>query len=110
MGLTATLDATETDEGVEFTFEVRNDGDDPVELTFRSGQTSDVAVFDDGEEVWRWSDGMMFTQMIRQTSMGPGEKEVDRKVWESPAPGDYEAVATLEANDVDVEARTTFSV
>ncbi|MEF8812725.1 MAG: BsuPI-related putative proteinase inhibitor [Halovenus sp.] len=108
MNLDATLDV-EVDGTVTFTFRVTNVGTEPAELTFRSGQDGDVAVRQDGEEVWRWSDGRMFTQAIRTTTLAVGETYETEYEWTEPAPGDYTAVASL-AVEESVEARAEFQV
>jgi len=108
MSLEATLDAS-VDGTVAFTFSVTNTGDAPVDLQFRSGQVADVAVFDDGEEVWRWSDGRMFTQALQSKTLDPGESMRQQFSWEEPQPGTYTATGTL-ATDRDVEATTTLTV
>lgn len=109
MTLEATLEAA-VDGDVAFAFRVVNAGTDPVSVTFRSGQTADLTVYDDtAEMVWRWSSDKMFTQAIETRTLGPGQALEETFTWESPPSGSYSAVATLEA-DVDVQARTTVSV
>ena len=94
---------------VTFTYTVTNGNSEPVELTFRDAGKADVAVRDGNREVWCWSDGRMFTQVIETVELVPGEEfEIDLK-WADPASGSYEAVADLRAQD-SCEARTTFSV
>lgn len=110
MALSGSLSATVTDGAVEFTYEVANDGDDAVDLQFSNSQTHDVAVFEDGEEVWQFSAGMMFMQMLQSESCSPGESLSYTATWEDAIPGEYEARAWLAANDADAEAETTFSV
>ncbi|PSP75827.1 hypothetical protein BRC81_14210 [Halobacteriales archaeon QS_1_68_20] len=110
MVLVGSLDVAVSGDEVEFTFEVRNDGDDPVEVTFPNACTVDVAVFEDDAEVWRWSEGRMFAQMIQQETFNLGDGMTETRVWESAPAGDYEAVATLEARGQDLEAGATFSV
>ncbi len=110
MVLAGSLDVVARSDEVEFTFDVRNDGDGPVDVTFPNACTVDVAVFDGDEEVWRWSEGRMFAQMIQQETFDPGDGVTETLVWEAPSAGDYEAVATLEARNQDAEARATFSV
>lgn len=139
MSLEATLDATVTDHGVEFDYAVENAGDEPVELRFRSGKKADVAVYDasdpeglprqalskegtgaemrsgtphddeDPGEVWRWSDGRMFTQALESRTLDAGETATYTLVWDGPEPGEYVGVATLDA-DADCVASTEFSV
>jgi len=108
MNLDATLDV-DADGTVVFTFRVTNRGEQPAELTFRSGRDGDVAVSRDGEEVWRWSDGRMFTQAVRTATLAPGDTYGAEYEWTEPAPGDYTAVASLAVDD-PVEARATFRV
>lgn len=109
MTLQADLDVARND-GVVFTFTVTNVGDEPVELAFRSGFVADVTVRSGDAEIWRWSDGRLFTQALRNERLAPGEALEHTATWSSPVPGNYEAVATLEARDADVEARAAFAV
>lgn len=110
MSLDCTLDAAVSADAVAFAYAVENTGDDQVELDFRSAQTHDVAVLDDGTELWRFSDGQMFAQMLSSETLDPGETATYEAAWENPSAGDYEAVAELAAQGTDCEARTTFSV
>lgn len=105
----ASLDVTVAD-GVSFRFTVINDGSEPVELTFRDAGQADFAVYDDGDEVWRWSDGRMFAQVLQSARLEPGEEAVFEEEWPDPDPGDYTAEAELRVTDHDVRARTPFSV
>ncbi len=108
--LEATLE-TSVDDGVEFTLRVVNTDSEPVELTFPSGQVSDVVVTDaeTSDTVWQWSDGKMFPQVIETRRLAPGEAIEQKHTWGDPSEGEYTAVATLEA-DRGVEARTTVTV
>lgn len=110
MPLEADLDPTVTADTVEFVFTVENTGTDPVDLDFRSGQAADVTVVRDDDEAWRWSDGRLFTQALRSETVAPGDSRVYEMTWETPEPGTYEAVATLEAANVSVEAQAGFEV
>lgn len=111
MTLTSSLDAA-VDGDVEFTFEVTNSGPDPVELTFRTGKRADVAVTDTdtGDEVWRWGDSRMFTQVISTVEIDSGETFDRTFTWPDPSPGSYEARAELEANNRHASASTTLTV
>jgi hypothetical protein len=108
MTLESTLDAT-VDGDVEFQFRVVNAGRSPIELQFRSGKTADVAAFEDGEEVWRWSTGRLFTQALQSWTLAPGESNEQRFTWTDPQPGTYTARATLEG-DRSAEATTTLEI
>jgi hypothetical protein len=49
--------------------------DDPLTLTFGSGQTYDIVVRDEkGVEVYRWSKGKAFTMALRSMAFQRGEK------------------------------------
>lgn len=109
MSLHGTLDAT-VDDDVQFTFTVTNEGDDSIELSFSDALEADFAVRDDGEEVWRFSDGRMFAQVLGSETIDPGETATYEAVWDGPESGTYTAVATLEARDRDCEAEVEFSV
>ncbi len=65
----------------------RVEQDEPLDLTFPSGQTFELVLKDEkGQTVYRWSDGKAFTQALRQESFGPGERN-------------YVVIARLAGND-----------
>lgn len=107
--LDASLDVTVGDE-VAFRFTVVNAGDTPVELTFRDACRADFAVFDDGEEVWRYSEGRAFAQVLSTADLQPGETAAFEQSWPQPRPGEYTAEATLRVREHEVTARTPFTV
>ncbi len=110
MALSSSLDAAVEDDEVRFTYTVCNDGDGPVELSFRSGQSFDVWVEADGEERWRYSDGKLFTQALRSETLEPGETVRYGTTWTDPSAGEYEARAVLACPDRTCEATTEISV
>jgi hypothetical protein len=110
MTLQSSVTATVESDRVLFEYTVENVGDDAEEVTFRSGLRADFAVLDDGEEVWRASDGRMFTQALETVTLDAGSSETFPGAWEDPSPGDYTVVATLNATGANAEARTDFSV
>jgi len=110
MSLEGSLDASVSGSDVAFTFTVENTGDDAVSMQFRDGQTFDVVVEDGGEQVWQWSEGMMFAQMLQSEELGPGETMRESVAWEGAAPGEYEARAWVTATDADCEAHASVSV
>jgi len=109
MSLEAALDVA-VDGRVVFAFEVTNVTPQTREVTYRSGLGADVVVYDDGEAVWRHSDGQMFTQGLRTVTLEPGESVRHEATWTDPTPGEYTAEATLAATDAGVSARATFAV
>ena len=109
MPLTASLDIDASSDTVTFHFHVRTDGTEPEDVQIRSAKVADVAVLDDEEEVWRWSDGQMFAQMMQDVTFEPDKTETYEFEWSNPSPGDYAAVATLNGM-TDVSARESFTV
>ncbi|MEF8853513.1 MAG: BsuPI-related putative proteinase inhibitor [Haloarculaceae archaeon] len=110
MSLDTRLAVTVGDDAVDFAFAAENAGDEPVDLTFRNGMTADVVVYDGDTEVWRWSDGRMFTQAVRTETLAPGGSTTANLTWGEPSPGTYTAEASLAATEVDAVARTGFDV
>ncbi|HBT78978.1 MAG TPA: hypothetical protein DEA67_02130 [Selenomonas sp.] len=54
------------------TLRVTNRSDAPFSIAHRTGQLYDFAVLDrNGATLWRWSDGMAFTQALTQTTIEP---------------------------------------
>lgn len=85
---------------VTWSLTVANDGAEAVSLTFSSGKRGDVVLErEGGGEVYRWSDGRVFTEAVSKQEIGPGQEVVYQ--LEEPSlsvePGDYTLVATLAA-------------
>lgn len=84
-------------EPVTWRLAVTNRSDEPVVLTFPTGQQGEVVLRDgSGEEVLRWSEGMMFTQAVSEIPLAPessvtfdlpGDLDVE--------PGTYELEASV---------------
>lgn len=98
--------------GIEFDFRVTNNTERKLELLFPSGQTHDVAVLDSqGREVWRWSEGRMFTQAIQNKLLESGATLTWNAAWRAEvAAGRYVAVASLLSENKPVEERVEFEV
>ena len=81
-----------------------------LELQFPDGQTHDFTVKDfAGKEVWRWSEGRMFTSAMRsETLKGKGETAFEES-WNSKGQhGSFTAVAVLRSNNFPVESTVQF--
>ena len=109
--LASSLDISVRD-GVKLAFHATNRGGRRVELVFPSGQTHDFAILDSsGSEVWRWSNGRLFTQALQNRVLAPGETLTYEERW---APGDrrgtFVAVATLRSSSHPVETRVEFTL
>ena len=66
---------------------VTNDGDSDYSVAHRDGQVYDFAILDkNGKTLYRWSDGMAFTQALTSSSVAAHKSEVytaelDRKAY-----------------------------
>ncbi len=108
--LAPALDVT-VDRAVHFSFQVVNHGKKRLEVSFPDGRTHDVVVLDTlGREVWRWSEGRMFTQAMQNRVLRTSDLLLYEEEWETPTPGKYVAVATLASRNFPVERRVEFVV
>ena len=96
--------ANASPEGYRFVLVVINTAEKLLPLRFTSGQTYDFVVRDTlaDKEIWRWSTGNFFTQVIRNESIRPESKwqfevTLDRKDNDGKPvpPGSYRLTATL---------------
>lgn len=99
-------------DGIEFAFRVTNNEPRKVELLFPSGQTHDFTVVDSlGRNVWRWSEGRMFTQAFQNRFLESGESITYDAAWRATVPpGRYTAIASLLSENRPVEQRVDFDV
>ncbi len=108
--LAASLDVR-VGEAVTFDFAVENAGKKKLEVNFADGRTHDLVVLDSlGREVWRWSEGRLFTQAMQNKVLRTSEALRYEETWEAPAPGRYVAVATLASRNYPRETRQEFVV
>jgi hypothetical protein len=108
----ATLDAEPDDTVVRFTLTVENDGDEPLELSFRDGQRAEFLAQTEADEetVWQWSDGRMFMQMLGSETIEPGETVTYDGIWENPDSGTYRCRGELVAEGHGISAETRVSI
>lgn len=110
MSLNGSLAVDVTDHAVNFSLTVENGGPQPVDLKFRSGKRADLVVYGDGDEIWCWSDGRLFTQSVQTETLAPGRSLTAEMKWNDPPPGEYSAVASLEAANEDLVSGARFKV
>lgn len=109
--LATTLHVSPAGEAVRFAFAVTNEGKKKLELRFPDGRTHDVVVLDSlGREVWRWSEGRLFTQAMQNRVLRTADALRYEEEWEAPAPGRYVAVATLESRNFPLREQVEFVV
>ncbi len=93
---------------------LRNPADSPLRLPLSTAQTHDFSITtDDGRELWRWSAGRRFAQVLTELELAPGEERSFRGAWSqrsadgSPAPpGRYRAGAWIGARGTVILVET----
>lgn len=109
--LEATVSTDETGAStVAFTFTVTNAGSETAELQFSDAAKAEFVVQEEGREVWRFTEGRAFMQMLSSELLEPGESTTYGGEWEHPRPGEYTALAALRAQEATCEARTEITV
>ena len=95
---------------VQFAFHVTNSAAKCLELTFPNGLTHDIVVLDEGgREVWRWSEGRMFTQTLQNHILERDETVSYGAQWRPDAlHGSFVAVASLRSENYPIEQRVRF--
>ncbi len=72
-----------TGQPVDIRLEVRNAGDAPITFSFTTAQRYDVVIWnDDCKELWRWSAGRMFAQVVQSTSVSGRGRVVYHIPWQ----------------------------
>ena len=98
---------------IRLALNVVNNTKKTVEITFPSGQTHDFVVVDSvGREMWRWAEGRMFTQTLRNRLLSSGEELNIEETWRTATlpPGTYTARATLKSQNYPIVQQTQFVV
>jgi hypothetical protein len=98
------VQSTQVQGGTKFLLTVINTTEKLVPFSFKSGQTFDFAVFDpsSGQEIWRWSRRMLFTQVRRQQALRPSRNWTFEVTWNHRdndlnivTPGNYKVIGSL---------------
>ena len=111
--LSASVYVRATSAAVRIAMHVANTSKKKVEITFPSGQTYDFVILDTtGREMWRWGNGRMFTQALRNKLLGGGEAMDLEETLTSPTlpPGRYIARAVLKSENYPLAEETEFTV
>jgi hypothetical protein len=95
---------------LHFTLSVRNNTSKMLEIRFPDGQTHDFVVKDfAGKEIWRWSEGRMFTSAMRSETLKGKEDTSFEESWSSKGQhGSFTAVAILRSDNFPVESSVQF--
>ncbi len=111
MGVTSHIMVDTVQGSVRFAIEVANDSRKRVELNFPDGRTHDFVVLDArGREVWRWSQGRLFTQSMQNRLLDAHDAVVYAERWTPPSPGQYTLVAQLNSENYPVRQRVDFAL
>jgi hypothetical protein len=99
-------------DGIELNFRVTNNAARKLELLFPTGQTHEFVVVDSlGNEVWRWSEGRMFTQAVQNKLLASSATLTLQAAWRAEVPaGRYVAIASLLSENKPLEERVSFEV
>ncbi len=96
---------------VRFVIAVENGSRKQVELDFPNGRTHDFVVYrEDGTEVWRWSNGRLFTQGMQNRLLDARDSVLYAERWRPAAKGQYTLVAQLLSENYPVSQRVAFAL
>lgn len=95
-------------DNLDLTISVANTGKESRKLSFRSSQRYDFwAVDAKGDEIWRWSEGRMFAQVLEDIMLGSAEKREFTESWNlvdskgTPVKaGEYRVFGAIVADDL----------
>src|SRR5262249_48666430 len=113
------VQATSANDGTKFLLTVVNATDKLIPFSFTSGQTYDFAVQDaaTGQEIWRWSRRMFFTQVVRQEALRPNRNWTFEVTWNHRdndlnvvSPGKYRLVGSLVTRPLMESPAITFEI
>jgi len=104
VNLSLNKSAYELGDNVEITLSFTSQGTEASSFQFPTGQMYDLIVLGDGQRVWQWSRGRVFTQAFTTLALKSGESKVFNERWNQrdaqdrqvPS-GEYEMVAVFPA-------------
>jgi hypothetical protein len=101
-------------EAIDWRYTLYNGNDQPLVLTFTSGQTYDLIASQGGKAIARWSTGKMFTDVMSTRTVMMGETMELKGSWQLPAelaPGAYDLEFVLTSTTTEpTGAKTQFAV
>ena len=100
-------------EPIKLTLHVINRGTEPVTLHFLSARRYDVAVKNlEGQEIWRWSNGQMFAQVMGEETLQPGRKARTHRITvrDRFSPGRYTVIGMIPAQEELLSESITISI
>ncbi|MFN7251743.1 MAG: BsuPI-related putative proteinase inhibitor [Anaerobacillus sp.] len=104
-GVKATFNIEEVGDRMRFELSLTNEGDEKTFIQFPSGQQFEIIVRNqDNQEVYRYSDGKMFTMALVMREIAPSETLVWRDEWEEATPGLYTVTGELQIMSINGES------
>jgi hypothetical protein len=101
-------------EPITLTLTVSNRTGQDIQLEFSSAQRFDFAIRDatKGGQIWRWSEGQMFGQMLGAEAIGPARPQIIYRAQFTGAlpPGIYRLEGMLVATDRPLSATLVIQV
>lgn len=104
-------------EPITITLSVTNRGGMPAPLTFTTSQRYDLTASRSGRELWRWSHGRAFAQVIQNINVRPGETISFEETWDQTdkdgdqvPPGSYKIVGWLTAEGREQTTRSSVEI
>ena len=83
---------------VRFALRVNNIAGRPTELTFPTSKQYDFWVTRGDAEIWRWSEGRLFTQAVEKRSIDPQASITLSEPWTAEPAGTYRVHGQLHAD------------
>ncbi len=101
------------DKSIRMVLTIRNRTSDTLKLSLPSACTHDMVVTTkQHKELWRWSTGRMFAQVLTDVTLLPGESKSFVEIWDQTGsdgrpvpPGEYEAVGLIPARNEDIRSK-----
>lgn len=104
-GIKAIFNIEEVGDRMRFELSLTNEGDEKAFIQFPSGQQFEITVINqDNQEVYRYSDGKMFTMALVMREIAPKETLVWADEWEEATAGEYTVIGELQIMSINGES------
>ncbi|ARU63638.1 hypothetical protein CBW65_23430 [Tumebacillus avium] len=104
-------------EAVQITLTLTNTTSSTQTYNFNTSQRYDIVVQKGGREVWRWSNGQFFLQVLGTLTLQPGESVTYTETWDQTnnngnqvAAGTYTIVGSITSSNNPQQASTTITI
>lgn len=100
-------------EPVKLRLQVTNEAREEIRLQFKESQRFDFILGDsEGKEVWRWSEGQMFAQVLGEEILGPRRKSLiyTAEFRGKLQPGTYKVSGVIVSRGLSLSSSMVISV